>query len=225
MPRRVKHSEAALSGRPGGPQAPARRERRDAAENRQHILAAARRLFAERGIDQTSMNEIARAAGVGPGTLYRRFDHKGQLCEALVFDDLQVFCARVEQTLEQEGARALALAQLGWLLDELLKMTEGHFPLLAAIQEAAVSPRRKEHFKFPFYAWLNRQLIQLLTRAVAQGEVAPLNVEVTADAIQAATAPPLLAYQAEQRGLTHEQIGAALRHLYVDNLRVASREV
>jgi hypothetical protein len=55
----------------------ARAERRDAAENRQQVLAAASRLFAARGVAAVSMDEIAREACVGKGTLYRRYAHKG----------------------------------------------------------------------------------------------------------------------------------------------------
>ncbi|NTU80204.1 MAG: TetR/AcrR family transcriptional regulator [Chloroflexales bacterium] len=214
-----------MTDRPTTNEASPRRERRDAAENRQHILAAARTLFAEHGVDQTSMNEIARAAGVGPGTLYRRYAHKGQLCEALLLDDIQAFCARVERTLVEAAADARALELVGWLIDELLVMIEGHLPLLAAMQEVAVGARRGEYFAFPFHRWLNAQLVGLLSRAVAAGEVAPLHVVLTADAIQAAAAPPLIAFQLEQRGLSRAQIGAALRQLFVDGLRATSGQL
>src|SRR4051794_8640134 len=60
------------------------KERRDAAEHRRRILIAARALFAAQGIDATNMTEIARTAHIGQGTLYRRFAHKGELCEALM---------------------------------------------------------------------------------------------------------------------------------------------
>ncbi len=63
-----------------------RRERRDAAEHRRRILEAARALFATQGVDTTSMYEIARSAGVGQGTLYRRYAHKGELCGALLHE-------------------------------------------------------------------------------------------------------------------------------------------
>ena len=46
--------------------------RRDAAANRERILDTARRLFSEQGLD-ASMDDVARGAGVGAGTLYRRF--------------------------------------------------------------------------------------------------------------------------------------------------------
>src|SRR5258708_3978379 len=63
-----------------------RPERRDAAVNRKRILAAARALFAERGVDGTSMDAVAAAAGVGKGTLFRRFGDRAGLTEALLDD-------------------------------------------------------------------------------------------------------------------------------------------
>ncbi|MCK9893190.1 TetR/AcrR family transcriptional regulator [Frankia sp. AgB32] len=62
---------------------PARPLRRDAELNRARILAAARELFVERGVD-VGVEEIARQAGVGMGTLYRRFPNKDALVEAVL---------------------------------------------------------------------------------------------------------------------------------------------
>src|ERR1700734_2300067 len=56
--------------------------RRDAERNRQRILAAAAEVFTERGLDAT-LDEVARAAGVGIGTVYRRFADKEALIAAL----------------------------------------------------------------------------------------------------------------------------------------------
>jgi len=60
------------------------KERADAARNRLRVLAAAERLFAERGVAGVTMDDIASAAGVGKGTLYRRFVDKGGLAVALL---------------------------------------------------------------------------------------------------------------------------------------------
>ncbi len=57
--------------------------RADAARNRERILEAARKLMAEQGAD-TEMTDIAREAGVGVGTLYRRFPDKDALITELV---------------------------------------------------------------------------------------------------------------------------------------------
>src|SRR5262249_49064619 len=59
--------------------------RRDAERNRQRILAAAAEVFNERGLE-VSLDEIARHAGVGVGTVYRRFRTKEELIEALFMD-------------------------------------------------------------------------------------------------------------------------------------------
>lgn len=61
-----------------------RAERADAARNRTRILAAAEALFAERGVDAVSMDDVAAAAGVGKGTLYRRFGDKAGLGVAIL---------------------------------------------------------------------------------------------------------------------------------------------
>ncbi len=59
-------------------------ERADAARNRLRVLTAAERLFAERGVAGVTMDDLAAAAGVGKGTLYRRFVDKGGLAVALL---------------------------------------------------------------------------------------------------------------------------------------------
>jgi AcrR family transcriptional regulator len=77
-----------------------REERRDAAGSRRKILGAARRLFKSRGVDHVSMHEVGRAAGAGQGTLYRRFEHKGALCSALLAEQIEYF---YEETWERMG--------------------------------------------------------------------------------------------------------------------------
>jgi AcrR family transcriptional regulator len=59
-------------------------ERSDAAANRERILCAARRVLAEQGAAGLSMNTVAAAAGVGKGTIFRRFGDRDGLTEALL---------------------------------------------------------------------------------------------------------------------------------------------
>jgi AcrR family transcriptional regulator len=63
---------------------PVVKERADAARNRLRVLDAAERLFAERGVAGVTMDDVAAAAGVGKGTLFRRFTNKGGLAVALL---------------------------------------------------------------------------------------------------------------------------------------------
>jgi AcrR family transcriptional regulator len=69
--------------------------RRDAERNRQRILTAASEVFTERGLE-ASLDEVARHAGVGVGTVYRRFQTKEDLVEALFVDRIEEVAALAE---------------------------------------------------------------------------------------------------------------------------------
>jgi AcrR family transcriptional regulator len=78
--------------------------RRDAVRNRERVLAAADAVFAEQGLEAT-LADIAEHAGVGVGTIYRRFADKGALVAALMDDKLVATTATVE---------AAELAETAW---------------------------------------------------------------------------------------------------------------
>jgi AcrR family transcriptional regulator len=68
-----------------------RPKRADARRNYEKVLAAAREAFAEGG-ESTALEEIARRAGVGIGTLYRHFPNRQALVEALYLDEVEEVC-------------------------------------------------------------------------------------------------------------------------------------
>jgi AcrR family transcriptional regulator len=72
--------------------------RKDAERNRQRIMAAARELFAQRGLEVT-MDDIADHAGVGVGTVYRRFPDRELLIDALFEETLASMLALAEESL------------------------------------------------------------------------------------------------------------------------------
>jgi AcrR family transcriptional regulator len=74
--------------------------RADAARNRARLLEAAKEVFAERGLDAT-MDEIARRAGVGVGTAYRRFRNRDDLINALLEERLDEFMGIVDAALAE----------------------------------------------------------------------------------------------------------------------------
>src|SRR3954453_17931999 len=75
--------------------------RADAERNRERILDAAREAFAEDGLD-VGLHEIARRAGVGGGTVYRRFPDKQELIEALFEDRIAEVLGIAEEALAEE---------------------------------------------------------------------------------------------------------------------------
>jgi AcrR family transcriptional regulator len=84
MPARTAHTDRPL--------------RRDAQRNRERILEAAAELFARKGVDVT-LDEVARCAGVGVGTVYRRFPDKEELIDALFEDRIAEIAAYAEEAL------------------------------------------------------------------------------------------------------------------------------
>jgi AcrR family transcriptional regulator len=66
-------------------------ERADAARNRQHLLATAREMLAEHGPDRLTMDGLAERAGLGKGTVFRRFGTRAGIFAALLDDDERTF--------------------------------------------------------------------------------------------------------------------------------------
>jgi len=101
------------TGQATGPAAGARHAdgmRADARRNYQRLLAAAAGAFTERGADDVSLEEIARRAGVGIGTLYRHFPTRQALLEAVYRDQVDALGARAAE-LAQSDSPAAALAE------------------------------------------------------------------------------------------------------------------
>jgi AcrR family transcriptional regulator len=83
--------------------------RADARRNYERLLSAALAAFAEHGADDASLEEIARRAGVGIGTLYRHFPTRQALLEAVYRDQVEALRARADELRESDSpADALA---------------------------------------------------------------------------------------------------------------------
>lgn len=88
---------------PGSEPTARRHTRADAIRNEEALVAAARELFAEKGID-TPLEEVAKRATVGIGTLYRHFPTRQHLVEAILEGQMLSLAARAEELLEWDDA-------------------------------------------------------------------------------------------------------------------------
>ena len=81
--------------------APSRPMRKDAARNREALIAAARVVFARRGLE-ASLDEVAKEAGVGVGTAYRHFANKFELAEAIMLQAFEQVLADAERAADTD---------------------------------------------------------------------------------------------------------------------------
>ena len=102
-------ADVAALGPPARTADPLRPMRADARRNREEVLARAGEVFTERGID-ASLEEVARRANVGIGTLYRHFPNREVLVEAVYRHEVATLCEGVDDLLAQHPAdEALAI--------------------------------------------------------------------------------------------------------------------
>jgi AcrR family transcriptional regulator len=159
------------------------------------------------------MAEIAQAAGVGKGTLYRRFSNKGELCLGLMNERLQAFQDKqLAQMRAMSAAGTPYLEQLAQFLEALVTFTAAHMPLLCEVQQHSQS-LDEEQVERPHF-WQYMTVHGLLHRARRAAEVrADLDAAYTAEALLAPLNADTFRFQLEQLDFTQERIQAGLRTL------------
>ena len=138
--------------------------RADAARNRERLIVAARELFARRGL-AVSMDEIARHAGVGVGTAYRRFASREELIEALFEDRIEQVVANAERALEDPDP---------WR--GFVRFLEAHMEMQSAdrgLKELLFSPAELREKMAPVRERMRPLMEALIGRAQASGDLRP----------------------------------------------------
>ncbi|MGI8913275.1 MAG: TetR/AcrR family transcriptional regulator [Chloroflexota bacterium] len=192
--------------------------RRHAVEFDCRILTAARDLFSTLGVAAVSMHQVAKAACVGQGTLYRRYANKGELCLDLLGEQGQTLQAETEAFLAHTAATASARTRLDSVLERLIAFEEANGQLLSAIVEVSCGGRRDLQYRNPLVQWLHCTISTLLEQAVAQQEIPALDIPFTADALLSALAVDLYLFQRQERGFSPQRILQGVRHIYIDGL-------
>jgi AcrR family transcriptional regulator len=179
-------------------------ERADAARNRLRILAAARELLRTRTPCEVSIDEIATAAGVGKGTIYRRFGDRGRLMQALLDEREEAFQAAVLFGDPPLGPGALPGERLLAFLCALVEQLEEVGDLLAEVETGhqwATSPPQRF-----------RRLHVRMLLAEARPDI---DAEVVAEALLAPLTADSYHHQRRVAGYSSDRIKQAMRTLAV----------
>ncbi len=140
-----------------------RKPRADAQRNRERILEVAKRAFTRSGAD-TSLDDIAKQAGVGPGTLYRHFPTREELLKAVYRNELENLATAEEKFAE---TRPPAEALRAWLL--LFVDAVAAKQIIAAALNTLVGDHKKV-FEAS-YAQMHQAIHRLVKRAVKSGDI------------------------------------------------------
>jgi AcrR family transcriptional regulator len=157
---------------------PPPKERADAARNRAAILDAAARLFAEHGVEAVSMDQVAAAAGVGKGTLFRRFGDKAGLAVALLDARERVLQEGILSGPPPLGPGAPDAERLTAFADAYLDYVIAYLPLVRMSETASPGAR----YRIGAYRFWHRHVAILLPDAAdpqftAHALLAPLAAE------------------------------------------------
>ncbi|MEU4826858.1 TetR/AcrR family transcriptional regulator [Actinomadura citrea] len=176
-------------------------ERADAAHNRRRILRAAAEVIATRGPEAVSMDEVARAAGVGVGTVYRRFGDRARLVYAVIDDRERDFQTAFIQGPPPLGPGAAPAERVRAFLHALADRTEAQADLLLM----AESDPPEARFRDGSYGLYHRHLSILLR------EIRPdADADYLADALLAPLAANLFLHQRRTRGMPLDRVKAGL---------------
>ncbi|HWN33046.1 MAG TPA: TetR/AcrR family transcriptional regulator [Pseudonocardia sp.] len=184
-------------------------ERADAARSRRKLLAAARAMIAEHGgVGCLSMDGLAARAGVGVGTVYRRFGDRGGLAAALLDDDEHTFQEAFIFGPPPLGPGAPPLVRARAFLHGTLDQMQRHADLAALSETRSPTAR----YNISPYRVSRLHLRQLLRAADLD-----IDPEYLVDPLLAMVGPSLFIFQRRELGMSLEQlkagIGQVLDHL------------
>ena len=176
------------------------RERADAQRNREKVLCAAERLFRRRGVENVSMDAIAAEAGVGKGTLFRRFGDRAGLALALLEEHTAAIQEGMIRGPAPLGPGAPPKERLAAMARAQLALLEEHHELMAA----ADMGRSGARFSKGPYVFLRVHATMLIR------EADPLaDAELIADILLAPLAADSFFYWRTVREFDVERIAAA----------------
>lgn len=154
-------------------------------------MKAARRLLKKQGLGDICMDALAEEAGVGKGTLYRRFPDRAALVHALLDEDTRVLQDKAlagfdlpENTASIEQALVLFAAIFDFVAEHASLLCEAEF--------------RGNKLDHPAYAWQRTLLAGHLRDAIKRGESRAIDPWITAEIMLSSATPDLVRWMMQQ---------------------------
>ncbi|WP_409345343.1 TetR/AcrR family transcriptional regulator [Paenibacillus sp. MBLB4367] len=193
-------------------------KRKDAQQLSGMILNTARSLFEEHGVEAVSMHQVAKSAGIGQGTLYRRYANKGDLCLDLMKDRFRYLSEEWTSYLERHKDVPVA-EQLRAIMSMLIRFVEKDADWIATIQSSSsCSSDRLNFFESPPYVYMFKTLCSLFDEAAESGESSHVESPFVAHMFISCLSPVVHLHLRKVCGYTTEQIAEHFCTSFIDPL-------
>lgn len=176
------------------------------ARRQREIFEAALHLFLEKGFAETSMREIAQAAGVGKSTLYDYFQTKDDILVTYFLDEIQIISRRAEAINAQDLPAAEKLHQLmGAHLEYLLEYKDTYIAL--TIEAQRLGPQAQKRLQVARHTYQNL-ICGLVEQGTREGSFRPVNPLLAMRVILASLTP--MVFTTRPTGTPQEMLAEAL---------------
>lgn len=151
--------------------------------NRIRILDEARKLFIEhKGAEGVNMHQIAKGAGVGQATLYRRYTEIGDICIEIVKEECQPLFDELSDYLSRH-LETPPLDRLYYVIQQFAGFLDSKSPWLCSVSRTILGYRPMQT---PLYQWMRDTCISLFNEAEQSGELSDLDIPYTVEALLSA---------------------------------------
>lgn len=198
-----------------------KKERKDFIKSRRTILEIAESLFTEHGVDKVTMRKIATTAGIGQGTLYRHYAHKGEICQDLLKESSLEFIGKVTHFLENSPGMSLQ-ERLMEMVEYCVNYIDEHSNWLVYLQAPSCEERQQMMYHSQIYTFLYQEFCKLIDEAESERNGNDRDTGFRVDAMLASISPEFYVFLKEHRGYTKEAIKQKVVRLYIDPLFKAS---
>ncbi|MGM1046377.1 MAG: TetR/AcrR family transcriptional regulator [Bacillota bacterium] len=183
------------------------------------ILDTAQALFNKYGVEDVSMHQVAKTAGIGQGTLYRRYPSKSKICFSLMEAKIDRFMQELDDYLQSSGEESVAVRIRTIMTRLILHFNEDLEWLRIILSTGRLEDTKNELCENPPFTYLRLQIKSLLEHAAEQGELKPMDPEFTSILLSSLPRADIILYMRD-KGYSAEQIADEYCRSFVDTLFV-----
>ncbi|KKO54896.1 TetR/AcrR family transcriptional regulator [Paenibacillus sp. DMB20] len=189
----------------------------------QKILNTAQALFNRYGVEEVSMHQVAKTAGIGQGTLYRRYPSKSKICLTLMEAKIDRFFQDLDDYLRSSGEEPVALRLRTVMYRVVLLINEDLEWLRVVLTSERLEESKNNLCTNSPFNYLQMQIKSLLEHASEQGSIKPLDPAFTSLLLVTLPRADVILYLRDM-GYDAEQIAEQYCRSFVDTLFIDSPE-